>query len=579
MTKLELHQKKVVERVVARCQNQNGLFLYHHMGTGKTLTALSIFLNFPKDECIVFCPKDILFVWEEEIIKHNFHQRMKEIRQESEINNKGRIQIKSHKALDDADIKNKIVVIDEAHHVINAMRSTKDPKYAMMLLQKLKQPKKIILLSGTPISKDISDFPFFINIAAQKEILPFTKADFRNQFMHVPPIKSAIFGYLLPFMNKYSFPFLITSMFLNKKIQIPIVVIAKLANIADVYTSETLYELDSKKLIKFVSPFVDFHKPSSHYFGIKNFPSFSTSKQIVHYNSLQINEWIKLVHGINESKKLDKSEAEDQKVFEFSKDEYLDVGRIIGNLEFEIEGQLIIPPKFKKLIQFIQRKRVIDPIKNSFQTLHVVYSNFYQKGILKIATFFKEHNIVYKIFEPSFEDAKKRSILNDFRNGKIEVLLLHPDIKEGISILSTTYLHILEPIINYNDYNQVIGRVVRHDSHMHLPIKKQHVYVVNWICSNSGFLQYLWTQIEQTKIWKNYFSHSVMYKIKPIFEYNTSADQIVYQNIFNIDHGKKMLERTLEKSQNDVNLMGRLCHNSDDRKKCEITTFVDIGNC
>jgi len=39
MTILLPHQKKVVENVVARCQKQKGLFMYHHMGTGKTLTA------------------------------------------------------------------------------------------------------------------------------------------------------------------------------------------------------------------------------------------------------------------------------------------------------------------------------------------------------------------------------------------------------------------------------------------------------------------------------------------------------------------------------------------------------------
>ena len=69
VVKLEPHQLKAVKKIVAHCQEQKGLLLYHHMGTGKTVTALSVVANFPSHKILFLIPKEIKYVWETNIKK------------------------------------------------------------------------------------------------------------------------------------------------------------------------------------------------------------------------------------------------------------------------------------------------------------------------------------------------------------------------------------------------------------------------------------------------------------------------------------------------------------------------------
>ena len=81
-------------------------------------------------------------------------------------------------------------------------------------------------------------------------------------------------------------------------------------------------------------------------------------------------------------------------------------------------------------------------------------------------------------------DAKNKT-LEDFENGKIDILCIDKNSSTGINIKGALQMHILEPFTSTTDRIQVIGRVSRMNSHQKLnePYKKVDVFI--WVASLS----------------------------------------------------------------------------------------------
>jgi superfamily II DNA or RNA helicase len=146
---------------------------------------------------------------------------------------------------------------------------------------------------------------------------------------------------------------------------------------------------------------------------------------------------------------------------------FKDKGRIIGNM-----GPM--PPKFVKIYELIEEEPA------------VVYSNFYEEGILLFAKFLSQQTKTYAIIEPSMSQRTIDNILQRFKTterakDRIQLILVHPLFTEGISIFECRQLHILEPMLNYAHYEQLVARVVRYKSHSMLPPEKRQVKVYVWI--------------------------------------------------------------------------------------------------
>jgi hypothetical protein len=146
---------------------------------------------------------------------------------------------------------------------------------------------------------------------------------------------------------------------------------------------------------------------------------------------------------------------------------FKDKGRIIGNI-----GP--IPPKFEAIYQTIGEEPA------------VVYSNFYEEGILLFEKYLSRHIKTYALIEPSMSQKSIDHILQRFKTterskDRIQIILVHPLFTEGISIFECRQLHILEPMLNYAHYEQLVARVVRYKSHSMLPPEKRQVKVHVWI--------------------------------------------------------------------------------------------------
>jgi len=76
-----------------------------------------------------------------------------------------------------------------------------------------------------------------------------------------------------------------------------------------------------------------------------------------------------------------------------------------------------------------------------------------------------------------FENTLLKNMFND---NKLNCVLLHYSITEGKSFKTVNQIHIMEPMINPAQLDQVIARAVRKESHLTLPAEKRFVEVVQW---------------------------------------------------------------------------------------------------
>lgn len=211
------HQSKTIKYLVSRCKDQHGLLINHVQGSGKTNLGLFLKKNYPKSNLILFLPRGLNSVWIESAkrlkvkINHIFYY--------DELTPKI---IDKKKAL----FKNAILIMDEAHHLIELLNSVteedlidNDPrefnldtgeykkqkdkkiksenKNALIeILSVFKTAKKVLMLSGTPIRTKLSDLRWFINIAAGKKVVPYNETDFQNEYFGKNYVKGLLFDWV-----------------------------------------------------------------------------------------------------------------------------------------------------------------------------------------------------------------------------------------------------------------------------------------------------------------------------------------------------------------------------------------------
>lgn len=161
--KLFPHQVRCVEWM----KNNNGLILYHSMGSGKTITSLSMAYQF-KYPIIIISTK---------ASRKNFVDDIKKMDLDT-----GRIQIITYqkiiKMIMDAqiDFADYSIIIDEAHHLRTGT------KLQSILITECAKAKKIVLLTGTIFYNSLTDLSVLVNIIKRDEVLPETNKEFKFFF-------------------------------------------------------------------------------------------------------------------------------------------------------------------------------------------------------------------------------------------------------------------------------------------------------------------------------------------------------------------------------------------------------------
>lgn len=184
-----------------------------------------------------------------------------------------------------------------------------------------------------------------------------------------------------------------------------------------------------------------------------------------------------------------------------------------------------------------------------------VYSNFKDIGGIRSFAQYLEYNGYtnylthgegkkrYAIWSGDESHATKEEIKYIFNekenaNGsKIKIMLGSPSIKEGVSLLRVSQVHILEPYWNMSRMLQIIGRAIRFCSHKDMPKDRREVEVYLYLSTHTGEKttdEYIWTMAKkkQTLIDKfekvlkesaidcNLFYHRNVYKNEELLKCN-----------------------------------------------------------
>ena len=192
------YQQFVIDFLSAKCVNQDGLILYHYMGSGKTFTSIGLVINLGLP-IVLLAPKGLLSMWESEYfnvyndIPHvakmlsyeEFWDDMEKMDKQSKEN--ARLWRQKH-----------VLIADEAHNLSAWLSSRLPVNRRNACLNYLFQFNKRILLTGTPIYWGERDLSFLTNIACGRVLLPIDDNAFRKKYYSVIKKRSFLEGWMVP---------------------------------------------------------------------------------------------------------------------------------------------------------------------------------------------------------------------------------------------------------------------------------------------------------------------------------------------------------------------------------------------
>lgn len=466
-----------------------GLLINHYMGTGKTALGIGFAESYPDRPVIILAPSFLESNWRNEIEKFGVKQAERY----------------SFVSYDDAptvlsnlDVSKHILLADEVHNLIRKMRSfdqAANDRYTKVYMN-LRKAYKIIGLTGTPMYSDESDIAFLINFVSGEILMPFNQEAFRLQYTKIIGSRQFFRGYLTESNLIATSSGYVLGTFFSGLVMapwgvwvgLPISILAPvIINLSLPPATYKLRELDVQSMMPIINKYVSYFKYPESQFA--DFPSLQVEVKEVPYTQEQYSFFLRLVEGdlpVHLLQRLLKNENVSKS------DEFVEInstsiheqiysaagaGRDIGNFDFVDQGKRIEAPKFLKIYEELT--------KNPGPT--VIYSNYYRTGIVAFEEFLQRQGYKepYAIIHPGLSVAQVNNIVSAYNNGTIKLLLLHPEVTEGISLKGTQALHILEPMLNPTIFEQVVGRTRRFQSHSHLPQHQQNVKVYMWQSTSS----------------------------------------------------------------------------------------------
>lgn len=483
-----------------------GILLYHSVGSGKTLTSISIAEEFRKlgRDIIILSSKSLQNNYKKEIttyLKMTNNNTTSFSTQEIEniisqykfvtSNAKNMIQslddklssfISKFKSEDknSVSLENKIIIIDEAHNLLNSI--VNGSKIANEFYDIIMNTKKIklILLTGTPIINNPFEIAVAFNMIYGKinnnistnikknyyTILPEYYTDFQKFFIdqssntikNIDKFKNRIFGLVSYYGDMYSN--------LVKSIKEDIKEIKSKENYPDrlPIKIETV-EMSLLQNIEYMKARDIEKKETSKFYGgsiVKEKNTVSTSYRI---KSRQLsNIFIPDIHELT--------------LHNFNK----------------------YSPKIVKIFNNINN--------NHKNQISLVYSTFLEYGLNAFIKYLELNNYTnyldennsktlhYALFSGQQSIEEREKIINLCNSEKnkdgslISILLISKSGAEGLDLKNVRSVHIMEPYWNYSLIEQIIARAVRYKSHEMLNKNEQNVQTYIYLSDyNSEFLK------------------------------------------------------------------------------------------
>lgn len=120
-------------------------------------------------------------------------------------------------------------------------------------------------------------------------------------------------------------------------------------------------------------------------------------------------------------------------------------------------------------------KIILENLKNNRKVL--IYSNWLSAGIDIISKYLRTNGIAYSIITGSLSKEERDQQMKLYNKGVTKIMLLTSAGGEGLSLIETRVVMVLEPHWNKEKINQLIGRAIRYKSHSRLPVEERVVNV------------------------------------------------------------------------------------------------------
>ena len=452
-----------------------GLLLYHQLGSGKTCTSIITADNMLKSKSIdhvyICTPGSLRTNWLYEycntcgIGSDNLRENYTFITYNYDISEQ----------LSTVDFNNSLVIVDEFHNVINGVKN-KSNTFVSLYDKIYESNCRILLLSGTPLIKDpveewdlilkLLDPSSYINkktIPELKGLVSFfeTNSDFYPPIYYKDPIKTNMTA---------------TQQFLFRR-ALKYEAMKQGDGPPKRESYDTLEEFKNANSIYILCMKHFFSRRISNFYypdEIKNNPDVLNNETSSELPSIEVQqaaeEVIKQI--INENPGTDAQTFIGP--FPKPKPKPL-VGWVSTQTLSEQKLLKKYSPKFTSLL--------INILKNQ-GTKHVIYSIFKIKsGVILLHTLLNKCGIKADIFSGDLNDGERTRLLKKFnspdnRNGEqLPVILITEAGEQGITLLETNNVHILESSANNYKIQQAIGRAARFKSHTNLPPERNYVNV------------------------------------------------------------------------------------------------------
>jgi superfamily II DNA or RNA helicase len=429
------HQERVVQKLKT---NHPRLIAFHGLGSGKTLTGLRAIQHALKGDdkktrALFITPASLTKNVEKEMKKHNINipkHRLKIMSYEKAVRGRDKLLEQNHN----------IIVLDEAHKLRN-----EDTKTVEDLREVLNKSKRLLMLSGTPIYNDASDISSLVNSAAGRRVLPENKKDFESRFIKEKKVNPGLFRRL----------------FLGVK-------------------PGTTRELKNQKQLKQVlDQYVDYYEPKGEAKAFYPTVDEETIKVPMSGKQQQIYQYLEgkipphLKWKIRMGLPPDKKELASLNSFASGLRQVANTHGPFKKLSSPDEA---VSPKIETAVSNLAKRMQED---KNFRGL--VYSNYLSAGIHPYEAALKKLGIGYGLITGQQTAKEKQSLVKDYNSGKIPVLLVSSSGGEGLDLIGTKLVQVMEPHWNRSKIQQVVGRGARYKSHTHLPKEEQKVHVEHYL--------------------------------------------------------------------------------------------------
>lgn len=490
--KLLEHQEWAVEHAAEANARGHGTMLFHSMGTGKTITALSICLKlFPKRPIVVYAPGFLKATWAEE--KRLVNSKNSMTLQVFDINDLLKIGKNAH-----SGVESSIVIVDEAHYLQDLI--PKNPE----IFRYLRSFHRAYFLTGTPFRSDIDELPVYINILAKKTVIPVSIDEFKKRYS-IPltrPQKMWNNWFVKSFSTVllvHGFQKRVRNEWANRremsweKIRAMAFAPPKSWKYLYVYQPLMLLAIDAmapqitfqpslnvKALAAVMNPYITITSSRSVKSNSLRFPDVTTARQLFSYTDEQRTKLLgMLAHQSGAITDANVKNLFGDEVSNADRNALLPnmMSRITGGKNktggSEISrlsgwGRSEVPAKFVFIADRCASTRRI-----------VLYSR-YQTVASNLVAYLERRGFRSRICDlnktyPKIDLARMQSGFF----GAVDIVVLHPKMIEGISIKGASELIIVEPFTDAASKQQLEARVVRLGSHANVP--ENHVNIVTCV--------------------------------------------------------------------------------------------------